>query len=482
MMISRITIVLFCSVVVVFPFNSLAFSQDGPVKKISGNMPKESSDNLSGISSRKYYRVDNQQLLSSSDVITQSFTMDEIANTYYRKPTIDMVWFVDHPMNGLTPDNSGRSYVKDEIELIIRNLKGVVDLKIALYALLHPRVMFNSQEIGDWNRKLKEANGEGPDSKDRFFQFANFFEPSQLLKNAYLWLTFGIPDRENITFSSEYKGIFNDYLPLYKKFYGDSFSYTNGHAISGTKRDGFFRDPRNVEGVYKKIFVFVTSEDSRRYSARQLKASQKKEMFNDLKNEGSIRVFMKGTYPLKSGSKILFDSDYLQSPSEPNYYRFPSVFSYWSHMALLGGVHKDIAQPSLDDLLKNVDMKDVSAIETTLKSKASERIKKAVQRWTINKYSLHMNNEDFINEIMGKKEAYESNQPVRAMFPARNNAEISEYLYTLNNRNNKKEENNIEKIDVWSFVFDGFSSTPNGKRNELIACTPPPPPQKKKFF
>ncbi|MCY4443716.1 MAG: hypothetical protein OXC44_02815, partial [Proteobacteria bacterium] len=477
MMISRLvtTIVLFCLLVVVPHFHSIAFGNDGLVKQIHGKMPNESSADLSAISSQKDFRVDDKQIVGSSDVRTQIFTMDKMANTYYHKPTIDMVWFVDHPMNGLTPDNSGRSYVKDEIKLIIRNLKDVVDLRIALYALSHPTVMFDSQEIKDWNRKLKDANDEDRNSKDRFFQFGNFFEPSQLLKNAYLWLTFGIPDRNIVTGLPRYRSLFRTSFPRYNNFYKGSFSYTNGHANGNTKRDGFFRDPRNgnVRGIYKKIFVFVTSEDSRRYSPRQLNTSLEAK---DLK--GSIRIFMGGTHPAKFGSKILFSDSV---PGAGGYSNFPSVFSYWSFMALLGGVYKYNEQPSLDALLEDGDMASMSTIKEKLKPRAADRIKKSIHFWNINKYSLHMKNEDFINEIMGKKEAYEKylneSKPVRAMFPAENNAEINEYLYTLENLNNK--ENNIEKIDVWSFVFDGFSSGKASKENELIACSvtsPPPPP------
>ncbi|MCY4444047.1 MAG: hypothetical protein OXC44_04525, partial [Proteobacteria bacterium] len=459
------TFVLCC--LLVAPFHSMAFSQDNTVRHISGPMPKESVNNLSEVSSRTESRKNDTQLQRGDGLEPWIIDSEDVEKSYHR-PVIDMVWFVDHPMGNQASDTGGRSFVKNEINHIIDELKDHVELKVALYAFSTHKSMFSISEIRTLNNNFKKAYPKSKE-KNRFFKFGNFFEPSQLLRNAYLWLTFGIPAHYDLS----RKQIIKSALMYYNRPF--SFSYINNSSTnSENKRDGFFRGPQITAGrVYKKIFVFVTSEDSRRYSAKQ---SNKAKYFDEI-DKDSIRRLLRGSDG-RLGSEILF----LSSSGLKRYYTYPSVFSSWSVMALLGGVYPSMEQPSLGSLLAGTDMTNRDAIKDKLKSQADSRIKKATEIWNINKYSLHMNNEDFISEIMGTKEAYEgflkdSNKPVRAMFPVTNPAEIHEYLYTLKN-SNKDEENNIEKIDVWSFVFDGFSSGAVGKRDELIACssTPPPPP------
>lgn len=186
------------------PLNTLAFGQNKnntSLKSYLGQIPEV---NLAKVPSRNASRNNDEQLQRRNTAIY----MNERAVDDNTKPMIDMIWFVegdDHYTSYLGKDHTinkpGRLAVKEEINMIMEELKDTADLRIGVWQHnnrdFEGHTLFTDEDI----EELEEYN----DDKEvkRFWHFKMLYDKdrgTQLLHFAYLFLTYGIPSNYNTYF------------------------------------------------------------------------------------------------------------------------------------------------------------------------------------------------------------------------------------------------------------------------------------------
>ncbi|MCY4444226.1 MAG: hypothetical protein OXC44_05465, partial [Proteobacteria bacterium] len=456
-------VILLCSYLIIPGSYSISFGQESRPKKED----KETHSNTRGLSLQFYpgtlldeslidvvSRNDIKPYMDkkSRDALAQR--QSEKKDTIYmnkrfgdrdHQPIIDMVWFIQP---GIWDDSKKAvEGVKQEIKTIIDRLSGKASLKIGVY--FGSNNLFRHSDFQDYSDQLGHE----------FSQFGYVSDPPQLLlENAYLWIT---------------------YAPLHDNPYGKGYVVNNSQGSREDKRTGFFRDnPKNIkQNIYKKIFVFVTSDDSRRYD---------QPFFED---------WLYGEWDYQGGYGYHADR---------HDYQNAYFFTKWIFRSVLGalgtrrlGVEEKYYDPSMsvkpfdytlfqddEDLISS---KDKTGKMDYLKNKAWNRFNGSAtgsfsRSTSRNNYKgvLTLKHNDFIDAMIGKKEDYNRNEPVwKVMFPPENNAQKAEYLKAFEDFKNKKKNKDetllkskkIEKIDVWSFVYNGVVPKDN-----LVSCSTPPPP------
>ncbi|MCY4443715.1 MAG: hypothetical protein OXC44_02810, partial [Proteobacteria bacterium] len=463
MMILRLvtTFILLCSLVVVPHFNSIAFGKnDSQMKVFRGSMPPLSPSHLSDIPSQEEVVVNEEQRKASNNIHREEIILNEKSEKFkqiFREPTIDMVWFIG---NGVTnTSNTMAAGFKQHINKVVEGLSPHVSLRLGVFSSnlavksrrTGTEVLFSSSDISKLKNTLRDEKGGDfklftvPDSSGWGSRGTT---DRLLLEFAYSWLRYSLDE--------------NNY-----------------------ERSNFFRyDPKDSQtgGIYKRIFVFVTSGDSRRFNGLQLEAyaRQKGKVF------WSNGIYHRFNHSMRSPSPKLnmADEDFF------HHWIFDDVLAVSdvrNKFAYEYGVFQDLDD---NDVIKDDKKKKIEYL-TNHKHVLDSDSYRDRSRDSYPEFSngVHMKHNDFIDALIGKKADYEKEEERvwKALFPAENNAEKAEYLSVFNAfEENKIAKTHIEKTDIWAFVYDGSSHSEydsiEDAGKELVSCisTPPPPPTK--FF
>ncbi len=294
----------------------------------------------------------------NDNVVTEMVYVDKMLDD--QKPKIDMVWFVDNDQG------KPRDFVKSEIQMIIKGLKNDASLKIGVYS----GDLFNSEEINKLNKdSLNYFNTE-------FSQFGGWFPHTRALDYARSWM--------NYDFDGHLK---------------------QDQIKEKAKRSNFFRNNTDSEN-YKSIFVFATTEDSKKYP------KPKKGFFSFL--TALVVIATLGT-----GLMAYF-----------GVVGFSQTFTFLGISKTVTGA--EVARRATSELQK---------MEQKAKEDAEKRYNELVSK---DQYQNHGKAGDLINELVGT-----SNGQNAGWFLPQNKVEEDEISKA------HKYSKKIRKIDVWSFVVGG---------------------------